>query len=67
MYRPGKRMTVLHDILRLPRLPRPLRVVIFVVLLLVVAPYVLTPFYAVGQPVSTQMLWRRITGERVER
>ena len=67
MYRPGKRMTVVHDILRLPRLPQPLRVVLFVILLLVAAPYVLTPFFAVGEPVSTQMLWRRITGQRVER
>jgi monofunctional biosynthetic peptidoglycan transglycosylase len=67
MYRPGKKLTVAHDILRLPYMPRPLRVVIFVVLLLLVAPYAMTPFYAVGEPVSTQMLWRRMTGERVER
>jgi monofunctional biosynthetic peptidoglycan transglycosylase len=30
-------------------------------------PYVLTPFYALGEPVSTVMLWRRMTGQRVER
>ena len=67
MYRPGKRMTVAYDILRLPHMPRPLRVVLFVILLLIIAPYVITPFYAVGEPVSMQMLWRRMTGERVER
>ena len=30
-------------------------------------PYLLTPLYALGQPVSTVMLWRRMTGQRVER
>jgi monofunctional glycosyltransferase len=67
MYRPGKRMTVAYDILRLPHLPRPLRAVVFVVLLLLVLPYVIVPFYAFGEPVSTVMLWRRMAGDRVER
>ncbi len=40
---------------------------LFVILLLLVVPYVITPFYAFGEPVSTVMLWRRMTGERVER
>ena len=38
--------------------------VIFVVL---AAPYVIAPFYRVIDPVSTLMLWRWITGQRVER
>jgi monofunctional biosynthetic peptidoglycan transglycosylase len=67
MYQPGKRMSVAHDVLRLPRVPRPLRAVGFVVLLVLLLPYVLTPFYAFGEPVSTVMLWRRMTGQRVER
>jgi monofunctional biosynthetic peptidoglycan transglycosylase len=64
---PGKRMSVAHDVLRLPRVPRPLRAAGFVVLLVLLLPYVLTPFYALGEPVSTVMLWRRMTGQRVER
>ena len=72
MYRPDqksrrKRLSVAYDILRLPRIPRPLRAVGFAVLLLLALPYVLTPLYAVLEPVSTVMLWRRIAGERVER
>jgi len=67
MYQPGKRMSVAHDVLRLPRVPRPLRAVGFVVLLVLLLPYVLTLFYAFGEPVSTVMLWRRMTGQRVER
>jgi monofunctional biosynthetic peptidoglycan transglycosylase len=66
-YRPGKRMTVAYDILRLPRLARPLRVVIFAVLVLLALPYVLTPLYAVVNPTSTVMLWRSMSGSRVER
>jgi monofunctional biosynthetic peptidoglycan transglycosylase len=67
MYRPGKRMTVAYDMLRLPRMPRPLRAVGFVVLVLLLLPYVIVPIYSFGEPVSTVMLWRRMTGERVER
>jgi monofunctional biosynthetic peptidoglycan transglycosylase len=67
MDRPAKRMTVAHDILRLPRMPRPLRAVLFAVFTLILLPYVLTPIYTFGAPVSTVMLWRRITGQRVER
>lgn len=62
-----RKMTVAGDILRLPRVPRPVRVVVFAVLLVLIAPYVIAPFYAFGQPVSTEMLWRRISGERVVR
>ena len=67
MDRPGGRMTIAHDILRLPRMPRPLRVVLSAVLLLIAAPYVITPLYRFGEPVSTVMLWRQFTGQRVER
>ena len=67
MSQPGKRMSVAHDVLRLPRVPRPLRAVGFAVLLVLLLPYVLTLFYAFGEPVSTVMLWRRMTGQRVER
>src|SRR6476646_8792107 len=44
--------------------PRKLLVVLLVVLAL---PYALAPLYRFIQPVSTLMLWRRMTGERVER
>lgn len=72
MVSPGKRgsarkMTVAHDMLRLPRIARPLRAVILALVVLILLPYVLTPFYAFGQPASTLMIWRRMTGERVER
>jgi len=72
MYRPakrrsGKRMSLAHDILRLPQVPRPLRLVGLAVLGLLLLPYLIAPFYAFGEPVSTVMLWRRATGERVER
>ena len=67
MYRPGKRFTVAHDILRLPRVPRPVRAVGFAVLVLLLLPYLITPFYAFGEPVSTVMLWRRMTDERTQR
>jgi monofunctional biosynthetic peptidoglycan transglycosylase len=39
-------------------------VIIFVALLL---PYAIAPLYRFGEPVSTLMLWRRLTGNRVER
>ena len=44
-----------------------LRAVILIVLALLALPYALTPLYAVIDPVSTAMLWRKVTGERVER
>src|SRR5664279_4410318 len=64
MVRPGKRFTVAHDILRLPRL---VRAVGFAVLVLLALPYLITPFYALGEPVSTVMLWRQFTGARMQR
>src|SRR5665213_3399619 len=67
MYRPGKRLSVAYDILRLPRVPRPLRAVIFAIAVPLLAPYLITPFYAVVEPVSTVMLWREFTGQRMQR
>jgi len=65
--RPGKRLSVAYDILRLPRVARPLRAAIFAMLVLLALPYAITPFYAVVDPISTVMLWRRVSGQRVER
>src|SRR6187401_121160 len=50
-----------------PRLRRGLRFLMIAILALVLLPYALTPIYAVVDPVSTAMLWRRMTGARVER
>ena len=65
--RPGRRLSVAHDILRLPRMGRPLRTLVIVLLAILALPYVLTPIYAVVNPVSTVMLWRYATSQRVER
>jgi monofunctional biosynthetic peptidoglycan transglycosylase len=64
--RPPRRLSVAYDILRLPRVARSLRLVVLAVLALLILPYLLTPLYALVNPVSTLMLWRRMTGERVE-
>src|ERR1022692_4060275 len=61
MVRPGKRFTVASNILR------PMRAAGFAVLALLVLPYLIVPFYAVGKPVSTMMLWRQLTGARMQR
>lgn len=65
--RPGKRLSVAYDMLRLPRVARPLRATVLAVLVVLLLPYLLTPLYAVVNPVSTVMLWRTMTAERVER
>jgi len=44
-----------------------LRAIAIIVGALVLLPYVVTPFYTFGQPVSTLMVWRYLTGQRVER
>ena len=44
-----------------------LRTVITLLLGLLALPYLLTPLYAVVDPPSTLMLWRIVTGQRVER
>jgi monofunctional biosynthetic peptidoglycan transglycosylase len=46
---------------------RIVRTVVVVILIVLLVPYVLAPLYRVIDPVSTLMLWRRVTGERVER
>ena len=61
--RPGKRFAIL----RLARLPRPLRAAALAVLALLLLPYLIVPVYAVGKPVSTVMLWRLLTGQRMQR
>jgi monofunctional glycosyltransferase len=43
-----------------------LRAVVLIVLAVLALPYGLTPLYAVVNPVSTVMLWRKLTGQRVE-
>jgi monofunctional biosynthetic peptidoglycan transglycosylase len=53
--------------MRLPRLSRPLRAIAIAVLALLLLPYALTPLYALVEPVSTVMIWRWMTGARVER
>jgi len=50
-----------------PRAPRGLRVIVIVVVAALLLPYLITPLYAVVDPVSTVMLWRRLSGARVER
>ena len=52
---------------RISRLPHVLRVIVIAVLAILFLPYLLTPIYAVIDPVSTVMLWRRLSGSRVER
>lgn len=46
---------------------RAIRTVFVIVVLLLALPYVLTPFYRTGHPVSTLMLWHRLTGAPVTR
>jgi len=61
VHQPGKRSHLGH-ILR-----RPLRAAITAILAILLLPYVLSPLYAVVDPISTKMLWRHLTGARVER
>ena len=46
---------------------RIVRRLILIVVLLLALPYVLTPLYSVGRPVSALMAWRFVTGAPVER
>ncbi len=48
------------------RLPRALRIAALVILALLLLPYVVAPLYRVINPVSTVMLWRQLSGARVE-
>ncbi|MFA6264474.1 MAG: monofunctional biosynthetic peptidoglycan transglycosylase [Pseudolabrys sp.] len=56
-----------NDVLRLPRGRGLLRWALYGALAILVLPYLLTPLYAVVNPVSTLMLWRKITGQPVVR
>ncbi len=68
MARPEKaKLTVAYDVLRLPKILRPLRAVGLAVLALMLLPYIITPFYSFGRPLSTVMMWRKLTGERMQR
>src|SRR6185312_5164819 len=67
MARTSKRLSVAADILRLPHVPRAVRVAIVVVLVLILLPYIITPLYTFGAPYSTVMMWRTLTGQRVQR
>jgi monofunctional biosynthetic peptidoglycan transglycosylase len=60
----------LHSALRpslKQRLGKLLRRVAIVAVVVLALPYALTPLYWVLRPVSTLMLWRWVTGQRVER
>jgi monofunctional biosynthetic peptidoglycan transglycosylase len=46
---------------------RLIRRLILIVILLALLPYLLTPIYAVGRPISALMAWRFVTGSPVER
>jgi monofunctional biosynthetic peptidoglycan transglycosylase len=46
---------------------RLIRRLILIVILLALLPYLLTPLYAVGHPVSALMAWRWVTGSPVDR
>ncbi|MDZ4368777.1 MAG: transglycosylase domain-containing protein, partial [Afipia sp.] len=46
---------------------RLIRIVVLVVLGLLLLPYVLTPLYSTGHPISTLMIGRYLTGESVTR
>lgn len=66
----GERGPVPYVAVSVSRVAQPLRVVRSLLLIVVIAlalPYVLVPFYGSGHPVSTLMLWRRLTGAPVQR
>jgi monofunctional glycosyltransferase len=49
------------------RIPRLLRMIAVLALTVLLLPYVITPLYAVVNPVSTVMLWRHLRGAKVDR
>jgi monofunctional glycosyltransferase len=51
---------------RVAKLRRPILFCAVAVLVFLIAPYVIAPFYRVIDPVSTPMLWRWATGVRVQ-
>ena len=46
---------------------RVVRIFLLILLVVLLLPYLLTPFYRTGHPVSTLMAWRRLTGAPVSR
>ena len=46
---------------------RAIRVIVLVVAGLLLLPYLLTPLYRIGHPVSTLMIWRRLSGAPMSR
>jgi monofunctional biosynthetic peptidoglycan transglycosylase len=46
---------------------RAIKILVLIVLVALLIPYVVTPFYRTGHPVSTLMVWRRLTGAPVAR
>jgi monofunctional glycosyltransferase len=48
-------------------LPRALRLAVLVILALLLLPYLIAPLYRIINPVSSVMLWRHLSGARVER
>lgn len=46
---------------------RLIRAALIAVVLVLLVPYALTPLYHLVNPVSTLMIWRKVTGQRVER
>ncbi len=64
---PNRRSGQRQGVFGWSRLAWPLRAVVRVLLVLLFLPYLLTPLYAVVNPVSTVMLWRQVSGQRVER
>jgi len=51
---------------RVPLLPAWLRLALAALVVVLLVPYALAPLYRVVDPVSTLMLWRSLTGARVE-
>src|SRR5690242_4808918 len=67
MAQSGKRLSLSDRALRLPRVRRVFRMAVIAVLALLALPYILAPLYAFGRPYSTVMIWRVLTGQRMQR
>jgi len=46
---------------------RPIRTLLLIALVGLLLPYLVTPFYRLGHPVSTLMVWRQLTGAPMSR
>ena len=65
MERSGKKPSVTRDMWM--RRVWPVRATIVAVLVLLALPYLIVPLYSLGKPVSTVMVWRWLSGQRVQR